>query len=110
MLADLFAVAANGKPLYLFLDELPWIARSSPRFFRGLATFAWRLTDSNANARVNGHANRHRLNVSRQQQNQRIGAYPSFVKRLHRILVGATLDEQLTLETQPRRGRLVFLM
>ena len=42
-LADLSAMAAKGKPLYLFLDELPWIARSSPRFFRGLATL-WNNT------------------------------------------------------------------
>jgi len=60
------------------------------------------LTDPSANARVNGHANRHRLDVSRQKQHQRIGAYPPFVKRLHRIVVGATLDEQLTLDTQLR--------
>lgn len=30
--------AKARRPLYLFLDELPWIARSSPRFFSGLAT------------------------------------------------------------------------
>lgn len=37
-LIDLAAMAGKGRPLYLFLDELPWIARSSPRFFRGLST------------------------------------------------------------------------
>jgi uncharacterized protein len=37
-LIDLAAMAAKERPLYLFLDELPWIARSSPRFFRGLST------------------------------------------------------------------------
>ena len=42
-LADLSAMAAKGRPLFLFLDELPWIARSSPRFFRGLATL-WNNT------------------------------------------------------------------
>jgi AAA+ ATPase superfamily predicted ATPase len=42
-LADLSALAAKTRPLYLFLDELPWIARSSPRFFRGLATL-WNNT------------------------------------------------------------------
>jgi hypothetical protein len=42
-LVDLSAMAGKRKPLYLFLDELPWIARSSPRFFRGLATL-WNNT------------------------------------------------------------------
>jgi len=42
-LADLSAMAAAGRPLYLFLDELPWMARSSPRFFSGLVTL-WNNT------------------------------------------------------------------
>jgi len=42
-LADLSALSTKDKPLYLFLDELPWIARSSPRFFSGLATL-WNNT------------------------------------------------------------------
>lgn len=37
-LSDLSDMAAPDRPLFLFLDELPWIARSSPRFFGGLAT------------------------------------------------------------------------
>jgi uncharacterized protein len=42
-LVDLSSMAGKEKPLYLFLDELPWLARSSPRFFRGLATL-WNNT------------------------------------------------------------------
>jgi predicted AAA+ superfamily ATPase len=42
-LVDLASMASMAKPLYLFLDELPWIARSSPEFFRGLATL-WNNT------------------------------------------------------------------
>lgn len=42
-LVDLSAMASRDRPLYLFLDELPWIARASPRFFRGLATL-WNNT------------------------------------------------------------------
>lgn len=37
-LVDLDRMAVKGRPLYLFLDEMPWIARSAPRFFSGLAT------------------------------------------------------------------------
>lgn len=37
-LIDLTAKASTERPLYVFLDELPWLARSSPRFFRGLST------------------------------------------------------------------------
>lgn len=42
-LVDLAALSSKQSPLYLFLDELPWIARSSPEFFRGLATL-WNNT------------------------------------------------------------------
>jgi hypothetical protein len=42
-LVDLSAMASQEKPLYLFLDELPWIARSSPDFFRGFITL-WNNT------------------------------------------------------------------
>lgn len=37
-LSDLSDMAVQDRHLFLFLDELPWIARSSPRFFAGLAT------------------------------------------------------------------------
>lgn len=42
-LVDLSAMASQNRPLYLFLDELPWIAKSSPRFFSGLGTL-WNHT------------------------------------------------------------------
>lgn len=42
-LVDLASLADKQKPLYLFLDELPWLARSSPEFFRGLVTL-WNNT------------------------------------------------------------------
>lgn len=42
-LTDLSAMARQGQPLYLFLDELPWISRSCPRFFSGLVTL-WNNT------------------------------------------------------------------
>jgi AAA+ ATPase superfamily predicted ATPase len=42
-LVDLASLSGKQKPLYLFLDELPWIARSAPEFFRGLVTL-WNNT------------------------------------------------------------------
>jgi len=42
-LVDLASLSSKQAPLYLFLDELPWIARSSPEFFRALATL-WNNT------------------------------------------------------------------
>ena len=31
-LVDLASLSAKQKPLYLFLNELPWIAKSAPEF------------------------------------------------------------------------------
>jgi uncharacterized protein len=51
-LVDLSDMASKDHPLFLFLDELPWIARSSPRFFRGLATLWNNTLSKNPNLKL----------------------------------------------------------